>query len=780
MLTIHSMVGRFSEDEDGKRNREVVEVDSDEDGNLLRSWKSSDEGSLLRDFSSKQQPNDQMSKLLMDSAVPSQRPASAVTNHYRPAGSKMDIGVCLYGPSRAYLSGVLSKQAVELAKATGHSQIGQESHEDDKKEHDDSQQDDKEHDVKKQYDSQLDENNSAHKPVPEPTESMPLEDAVANDPRWTDRDGWPRLAPRYEHGLQDIGSLTSQSQKQPQTQTQTQPETLSSAPQHVIDVNALRRIASQGISDRGSHRAVAWRVLLGYLPAETIQWETTLKKNRTLYRQLVAELFVKPTSDLMAQAQAAEHQYQISGGPSPYTPSSDGFVALVPARIREQWKAQGRHQILESHLNNHIRRTPHNSHNADSHVNALLVVDDDGYTPSDTARQHRISLNDNALPLTSSSGHRSKKPPVQPKTNTNTIEHDEEYKWNQFFENAALLDEIRKDVVRTHPDLHFFLEPEDNLGQRRYAALERILFVWAKLNRGVRYVQGMNEIVGTIYFVLANDPNEEWAAEAEADTYALFNVLMMEIRDVFVPDLDQADTGIQGRIANMMQLLSLHDPEVRCHLTDVGIDASFYSIRWLTTLLSREFTLPDTIRLWDSMFASTHKDNFLRYVCVTMVMMIRAQLLQGDFSVCLRLLQQYPPTNVDRMLESSRSLWIYESQITLACHRGGISLGQALNTIDPPPGVIMAYGLKGGRTAKKLYVEDTASSIGHAGRRFLGSVVAAGRGWAARRNPPSLEETADTTETTSQEELEEQQRLKQEALEIARKADSSIRRSETI
>jgi hypothetical protein len=68
--------------------------------------------------------------------------------------------------------------------------------------------------------------------------------------------------------------------------------------------------------------------------------------------------------------------------------------------------------------------------------------------------------------------------------------HDETDKWYQFFENASLLDEIRKDVVRTHPDLYFFLEPEHNLGQRRYAALERILFVWAKLNKGVSWLCG--------------------------------------------------------------------------------------------------------------------------------------------------------------------------------------------------------------------------------------------------------------------------------------------------
>ena len=311
-------------------------------------------------------------------------------------------------------------------------------------------------------------------------------------------------------------------------------------------------------------------------------------------------------------------------------------------------------------------------------MNALLVIDDEGNTYDENGDKSprkdggRVHVNDDPLSLESGS------------------------KWAQFFENAGLLDEIRKDVVRTHPDLTFFLEPEEKLGQRRYAAVERVLFVWAKLNKGVRYVQGMNEIVATLYFVLANDSNEEWACEAEADTYFLFNTLMVEMRDIFVPDLDHADTGIQGRISSMIALLSLHDPEVRCHLDDCGIDGSFYSIRWLTTLLSREFILPDTIRLWDSMFASTHKDNFMRYVCVTMVILMREELLRSDFGTCLRLLQAFPPTDVDRLLEASRALWIYESQITLACHKGGISLNQALQTIAPPPSIIFAYGLPGG------------------------------------------------------------------------------------
>lgn len=352
------------------------------------------------------------------------------------------------------------------------------------------------------------------------------------------------------------------------------------------------------------------------------------------------------------------------------TKSCESLAEMVPVHIQEEWKKTGRDIASLDNLQN--------GHDL---MNTLLVVPDG--PPKSGAL---ISVSDDPLST------------------------DSDSKWFQFFENASLLDEIRKDVVRTHPELYFFLEPENNLGQRRYAALERILFVWAKLNKGVRYVQGMNEIVGTIYYVLANDDSEVWACEAEADTYFLFNSLMMEMRDVFVAELDEADTGIQGRISNMTALLSLHDPEVRCHLVDIGIDPAFYAVRWLTTLLSREFLLPDTIRLWDSMFASTHKDNFIRYVCVTMVMLIRNKLLKGDFSTCLRLLQAYPTTNIDNLLEASRALWIYESQVTLACHKGGISLHQALCTITPPPSIIMAYGLPGGvaRTARVMAASSTA------------------------------------------------------------------------
>ena len=47
------------------------------------------------------------------------------------------------------------------------------------------------------------------------------------------------------------------------------------------------------------------------------------------------------------------------------------------------------------------------------------------------------------------------------------------------------MESVEKDVIRTYPDVPFF----DGKAQE---AIKSILFVYAKLNPGVSYVQGMN------------------------------------------------------------------------------------------------------------------------------------------------------------------------------------------------------------------------------------------------------------------------------------------------
>lgn len=45
-------------------------------------------------------------------------------------------------------------------------------------------------------------------------------------------------------------------------------------------------------------------------------------------------------------------------------------------------------------------------------------------------------------------------------------------------------------------------------------ALQSILIIFAKLNPGIRYVQGMNEILAPLFYVFKNDPIEENAVSS--------------------------------------------------------------------------------------------------------------------------------------------------------------------------------------------------------------------------------------------------------------------------
>lgn len=105
------------------------------------------------------------------------------------------------------------------------------------------------------------------------------------------------------------------------------------------------------------------------------------------------------------------------------------------------------------------------------------------------------------------------------------------------------MEQIDRDVMRTHPDIHFFSGDSSSaksnqvdivpflllcffffqVGSVTYIllsflvcmafsfqeALRNILIIYAKLNPGVRYVQGMNEILAPLFYIFKNDPNEE-------------------------------------------------------------------------------------------------------------------------------------------------------------------------------------------------------------------------------------------------------------------------------
>ncbi|CAL5214098.1 unnamed protein product [Lathyrus oleraceus] len=223
--------------------------------------------------------------------------------------------------------------------------------------------------------------------------------------------------------------------------------------------------------------------------------------------------------------------------------------------------------------------------------------------------------------------------------------------WNQFFQDTEIIDQIDRDVKRTHPDFHFF-SGDSKFAKSNQEALKNILIIFAKLNPGVKYVQGMNEILAPLYYVLKNDPDEENAAFAEADAFFCFVELLSGFRDNFVQQLDNSVVGIRSTITKLSQLLRKHDEELWRHLEMTSkVNPQFYAFRWITLLLTQEFNFADSLHIWDTLLGDPEgpQETLLR-VCCAMLVLIRKRLLAGDFTSNLKLLQNYPSTNISHLL----------------------------------------------------------------------------------------------------------------------------------
>ncbi|KAK9058463.1 hypothetical protein SSX86_023305 [Deinandra increscens subsp. villosa] len=229
--------------------------------------------------------------------------------------------------------------------------------------------------------------------------------------------------------------------------------------------------------------------------------------------------------------------------------------------------------------------------------------------------------------------------------------------WNQFFQDTEIIEQIDRDVKRTHPDMHFF-SGDSASAKANQEALKNILTIYAKLNPGIRYVQGMNEILAPLFYVFKNDPNEDFVVNAEADTFFCFVELLSGCRDNFCKQLDNSVVGIRSTISKMSQLLKHHDEELWRHLElTTKVNPQFYAFRWITLLLTQEFNFADILHIWDTLLSDPEgpQETLLR-VCCAMLILVRRRLLAGDFTANLKLLQSYPSTNISHLLYVANKL----------------------------------------------------------------------------------------------------------------------------
>ncbi|KAK7840292.1 uncharacterized protein LOC111988170 isoform X2 [Quercus suber] len=229
--------------------------------------------------------------------------------------------------------------------------------------------------------------------------------------------------------------------------------------------------------------------------------------------------------------------------------------------------------------------------------------------------------------------------------------------WHQYFQYTEMVEQIDRDLQRTHPDKKFF-SGETSFSRKNRQAMKNILLLFAKLNPAIRYVQGMNEVLAPIYYVFSTDTDEKNAANAEADSFSCFVRLLSDSVDHFCQQLDNSSVGILSTLTRLSDLLKANNEELWRHLEITNkVRPQFYAFRWITLLLTQEFDFQPILRIWDCLLGNPFgvQDMLLR-VCCAMLLCVKSRLLSGDFVANLKLLQHYPDINIEHLLRVAQDL----------------------------------------------------------------------------------------------------------------------------
>ncbi|XP_024879974.1 TBC1 domain family member 13 isoform X3 [Temnothorax curvispinosus] len=370
-----------------------------------------------------------------------------------------------------------------------------------------------------------------------------------------------------------------------------------------IETASLSKICFHGIPDEpGGLRPLCWKLLLNYLPPTKSSWLETLKRKRELYNTFIEDLIVNPgesNTDDKERVDVTLHDHPLNLNPD------------------SKWQTYFKDNEVLLQIDKDVRR----------------LCPDISFFQQGTDYPCQKIVNANGQRL-----HHRVQHTVLKSANV---------------ERKGLgVTKIAVSVRKATEDY----APLAEGGEAHWEVLERILFIYAKLNPGQGYVQGMNEIVGPIYHAFACDPDPTWRKHAEADTFFCFTNLMAEIRDFFIKTLDEAEFGINSMMSKLTNQVRANDPEVWLRLHQQELCPQYYSFRWLTLLLSQEFPLPDVMRIWDSLFADENRFNFLIHICCAMILLLRDQLLAGDFATNVKLLQNFPSMDIQIVLSKAAAL----------------------------------------------------------------------------------------------------------------------------
>lgn len=188
--------------------------------------------------------------------------------------------------------------------------------------------------------------------------------------------------------------------------------------------------------------------------------------------------------------------------------------------------------------------------------------------------------------------------------------------------DKKLMDSIKSDIDRSILQLNYLVnkdgsccksEDDEKQLEMHMKRIERILYVFAKVNPKFGYIQGFNELLIPIYYVMnsAHMIFFNHIDYIEAFSYEAFQFLLISSNLVDFFTLTSGSLQNEDKLHKFDELLNHFLPKIYKKLKLLNIESMQYSYKWFNIMFSQEHSLPQLLPLWDSILA--HLDNLTHY-----------------------------------------------------------------------------------------------------------------------------------------------------------------------
>ena len=134
--------------------------------------------------------------------------------------------------------------------------------------------------------------------------------------------------------------------------------------------------------------------------------------------------------------------------------------------------------------------------------------------------------------------------------------------------------------------------------------IERILYIFAMLNKQMSYIQGFNELIIPFYFVSTKsiDILKGDYDLAETLSFNLFVWLMTNKNFADIYEIENTST-LLAYLTSFEELIKKHIPGAYDVISTLNIHPYAYSLRWFSLLFAQEHELPFLLGIWDTILS---------------------------------------------------------------------------------------------------------------------------------------------------------------------------------